>query len=287
MKSSGIFSITINLFYLLRFKNNLFQITGDIHYAMLVLPANQSVLTIHDLVFLHTYKGLRRMALKWIFLDLPVRKAKYITTISEKSKEEIIRFTHCNPNKIQVIPNPVDTGITFINKEFNDAKPVLLFLGTKANKNLEVSIAALYRLSVHLRIIGELTYQQKELLEKFSIDYSNVYSISQEELQKEYQQCDVVFFPSTYEGFGLPVIEGFQAGRPVLTSNISPMRDVAAGAAMLINPISIASIRNGLIKLIDEPLLREEMVNNGFEVVKDYAPSAIAQKYNQLWEQLV
>jgi glycosyltransferase involved in cell wall biosynthesis len=164
---------------------------------------------------------------------------------------------------------------------------MLLFLGTKANKNLEISIAALYRLSVHLRIIGELTCQQKEMLEKFSIDYSNVYSISQEELQKEYQQCDVVFFPSTYEGFGLPVIEGFQAGRPVLTSNISPMRDVAAGGAMLINPTSIASIRNGLIKLIDEPLLREEMVNNGFEVVKDYAPSAISQKYEQLWEQLV
>jgi glycosyltransferase involved in cell wall biosynthesis len=287
LKSSGFFSIGINLFYLLRFKKSLFQITGDVHYAMLVLPAKQTVLTIHDLVFLHTYKGIRRLFLKWIFLDLPVRKAKFITTISEKSKEEIIKFTGCNPIKIQVIPNPVDTGITFINKEFHAVKPMLLFLGTKANKNLEISIAALYRLSVHLRIIGELTCQQKEMLEKFSIDYSNVYSISQEELQKEYQQCDVVFFPSTYEGFGLPVIEGFQAGRPVLTSNISPMRDVAAGGAMLINPTSIASIRNGLIKLIDEPLLREEMVNNGFEVVKDYAPSAISQKYEQLWEQLV
>jgi glycosyltransferase involved in cell wall biosynthesis len=287
LKSSGIFSIGINLFYLLRFKNNFFHITGDVHYANLVLPANRSILTIHDLVFLHTYKGVRRMFLKWIFLDLPVIKAKYITTISEKAKQEIIINTGCNPNKIKVIPNPVDIGITFVEKEFNTVKPVLLFLGTNENKNLEASIAALYKLSVHLRIIGELSFKQKELLNKFSIEYSNAYRISQEDLQHEYQQCDVVFFPSTYEGFGLPVIEGFQAGRPVLTSNISPMKEVAADAAMLINPTSIASIRNGLIKLINEPLLRETMINSGFEVVKYYAPSAIALRYEQLWDVLV
>ena len=287
LKSSGLFSIGINLFYLLRFKKNLFHITGDVHYAMLVLPTNRSILTIHDLVFLHTYKGIRRMFLKWIFLDLPVRKAKYITTISEKSKDEIIGNTGCNPNKIQVIPNPVDIGIKFIEREFNTVKPVLLFLGTKDNKNLELSIAALYKLSVHLRIIGELTSKQEELLNKFSIEYSNAYSISQEDLHNEYQKCDVVFFPSTYEGFGLPVIEGFQAGRPVLTSNISPMKEVSGNAALLINPTSISSIRNGLIKLINEPQLRETMINSGFEVVKDYAPSAIALKYEELWGSLV
>ena len=272
---------------MLKFKNKFFHITGDIHYAILVLPTNRTVLTIHDLVFLHSYKGIRRMFLKWIFLDLPVRKAKYITTISAKSKDEIIEYSGCNPNKIMLIPNPVDTGITFINKKFNDVKPILLFLGTKSNKNLETSIAALYRLSVHLRIIGELTFNQKELLKKYAIDYSNAYSITQEELQNEYQQCDIVFFPSTYEGFGLPIIEGFQAGRPVLTSNISPMREVADGAAMLINPTSVASIRNGLIKMIEDPFLREQIVSKGFEIVKDYAPSGIAQKYEQLWEQLV
>ena len=106
--SKGIFSILFNLIFLTRFKNGLFHITGDVHYAILALPKDRTILTIHDLVFLHTYKGLRRSLLKWIFLDLPVRRAKYITTISEKSKQEILDYTNCNPEKILVIPNPVD-----------------------------------------------------------------------------------------------------------------------------------------------------------------------------------
>ena len=106
--SRGIFSIIFNLLYLSRFKKGLFHITGDVHYAILALPKDRTILTIHDLVFLHTYSGLRRALLKWIFLDLPVKKAKYITTISEKSKQEILDYTNCDPQKILVIPNPVD-----------------------------------------------------------------------------------------------------------------------------------------------------------------------------------
>ena len=308
--SRGIFSIIFNLLYLSRFKKGLFHITGDVHYAILALPKDRTILTIHDLVFLHTYKGLRRRLLKWIFLDLPVRKAKYITTISEKSKQEILDYTNCDPEKILVIPNPVDpifstsTPLPSAGK-FNQSTPLpsagrfnslpsagkfnpstILFLGTKPNKNLEISIAALFGLDVHLRIIGELSRKQKEMLEKFNIHYSSDFSISPEQLASEYTNADLILFPSTYEGFGLPVIEGFQAERPVITSNISPMKEVAGDAAVLVDPYSVASIREGVINLLSSHQRQMELVEAGKEKVANYQPGFIAGLYQELWRKL-
>jgi glycosyltransferase involved in cell wall biosynthesis len=309
--SRGIFSILFNLIFLTRFKKGLFHITGDVHYAILALPRDRTILTIHDLVFLHTYKGLRRSFLKWIFLDLPVKKAKYITTISEKSKQEILEYTNCDPQKILVIPNPVDLSFSFPLKpegKLNDSTslpsegefksspakssapnfnpPNILFLGTKPNKNLEISIAALFGLDVHLRIIGELTRKQKEISAKFRIQYSVDFSISPEQLAAEYTNANLVLFPSTYEGFGLPVIEGFQSGKPVITSNISPMKEVAGDAALQADPTSIASIREQVIKLLSDQTLQTELVAAGKERVKLYQPIFITKMYNELWQSI-
>jgi glycosyltransferase involved in cell wall biosynthesis len=286
----------------------LFHITGDVHYAILALPKDRTILTIHDLVFLHTYTGLRRALLKWIFLDLPVKKAKYITTISEKSKQEILDYTNCNPEKILVIPNPVDpifaastpstsstpsTVLTSLNlpqppsTSLTTSTPsTLLFLGTKPNKNLELTIAALFGLDLHLRIIGELTRKQEEMLAKFKINYSVVFSISPEQLVDEYRNAKVILFPSTYEGFGLPVIEGFQAERPVVTSNISPMKEVAGDAAVLVDPYSVASIREGVINLLSSHQRQMELVEAGKEKVANYQPGFIAGLYQELWRKL-
>ena len=320
--SRGIFSIIFNLLYLSRFKKGLFHITGDVHYAILALPTDRTILTIHDLVFLHTYSGLRRALLKWIFLDLPVKKAKYITTISEKSKQEILDYTNCDPQKILVIPNPVDpiftssipspplpsagrfnpsTVLSSLNLSQHlstspafgrQAQPpstpsTILFLGTKPNKNLELTIPALFGLDLHLRIIGELTRKQKEMLAKFKINYTSVFSISPEQLVDEYRNARVILFPSTYEGFGLPVIEGFQAERPVITSNISPMKEVAGDAALLVDPYSVASIREGVIDLLSSHQRQMELVEAGKEKVVKYQPGFIAGLYRELWRKVV
>jgi glycosyltransferase involved in cell wall biosynthesis len=82
------------------------------------------------------------------------------------------------------------------------------------------------------------------------------------------------------------VIEGFQAGRPVITSNISPMKEVAGDGALLADPSSIASIREQVIKLLADQQLQIQLVAAGREKVKQYQPAFIAERYEELWSKL-
>ena len=96
----------------------------------------------------------------------------YITTVSEKTKLEILSCVKCDPAKIWVIPNPVmQLGVNDTIKIIS-RNPVLLFVGSTSNKNLQNLIPALHGLKVHLRIIGSLTLREVELLNKFDVVYS-------------------------------------------------------------------------------------------------------------------
>ena len=99
-----------------------------------------------------------------------------------------------------------------------------------------------------------------------------------------YQQSDIILFPSLYEGFGLPIIEGQKAGRPVITSNISPLSDIAGGAAHLVNPLDHLSIRKGVQKVIDDNEYRESLCVAGLKNVKKYSSEKIAEAYLELYK---
>ncbi len=75
-------------------------------------------------------------------------------------------------------------------------------------------------------------------LEECKIEYENFIDISNEELVKKFIECDMLLFASTYEGFGMPIVEANIVGRPVITSNILSMPEVAGDAAILVDPFN-------------------------------------------------
>jgi len=265
---------------------DVYHVTGDIHYAVLGFSRRKVLLTIHDCVFMRQPKGIKRWLLKKLFLDWPVRHCRLITTISEATKRDIVKHTGCSPDKIRVIPNPIREGIQYSEKAPGSDAPVILFVGTTPNKNLERTIQALEGVSCRLRIIGEIKDDIRASLDRHGLQYSAASRLTDEQMYDEYAAADMILFPSLYEGFGLPILEAQKTGRPVITSDLSPMKEVAGGAACLVDPLSVTSIREGVLKVTGDQAYRQQLVLLGQHNVQRYDVVTISQQYLSCYREL-
>lgn len=260
------------------------HITGADHYLVPFLRGQNIVLTVHDLGF-YTCQNKKSIKALWKYIAfiLPLRFANKVTFISKKSEEEAIKIVHFASGQTQVVYNPVGPEFHFVPKAFNADKPVILHIGTKVNKNIDRTIEALSGIPCHLRIVGKINERQKTLLMKNHVEYSQVQDLTDEQIRQEYENCDIVNFPSLYEGFGMPILEGQMTGRPVLTSNLSPMREIAGGACALVDPTDINSIRRGYEELLNN---HQKYIEMGLENVKHYALDKITKQYYNIYTAL-
>lgn len=267
-------------------KDTIYHMTGDVHYTVFALPRKRTLLTIHDCVFVNSSKGIKRWLIKKLYLDWPVKFAPMVVTISEKTKDEVVALTGCKPEKIRVINNPVSPYLYYSRKKFNARKPRLLFIGTLPNKNLNRTIEALKDLPCVLNIIGTPGEHYQKKLNDFNIEHVIERNLSDQQMALRYEQADIILFPSLYEGFGLPIIEGFKAGRAVLTSDISPLKEVSGGAAWLVDPFSALSIRSAIHNIVTDEETRNRKIQEGFKIVEQYSPARIASEYLQAYSDL-
>ena len=263
------------------------HIVGDVHYLALATPRSRTLLTIHDCVSLERLRGLKQTFFRWIWYLLPLRHAALVSVVSESTKRELLRHVRCDPTKIRVIHNCVGSDFSPSFRPFNKANPVVLQVGTGSNKNLERVATALRGIHCTFKIIGPLSAQQQRSLRDRNSAFVNLPQLSNSELVQAYREADLVVFASTYEGFGLPILEANATGRPVITSQLLSMPEVAGAAACFVDPFEIGSIRAGLLRVIGNANYRRYLVAAGFENVKRFAAASIAARYADAYEEIL
>jgi glycosyltransferase involved in cell wall biosynthesis len=276
-----------NLLLFRRRPADIYHITGQIHYLALRFPSRNTVLSIMDVRFLYRPRGLRWWVLKKLYLDWPVRRLRYITAISEETKREIIKYTACDPSKITVLDLPLP--VVADEKppaNFNTERPLILQVGTMENKNIPNLAQALKGVTCRLRVIGKMSDEQRRALEGNGVEFTNAFDLTEEEIREEYRRADLVAFCSTYEGFGLPIIEAQSMRKPVVTSNVSPMKETSGGAACLVDPHDPESIRRGIAKVVDDAVYRESLITAGLENIKRFSPSAVGRQYDEYYKSI-
>ena len=283
---SNFLSIFQNGFFVRKSQGDVNHITGDAHYLLYFLKKNKTVVTVHDIMYYSYLSGLKKKLWKVLYIN-SLKRAKKVVFISDFAKEQVLNEINLPENQFCVIPNPVSPDFSYQDKKFNKDKPVILHInGSLERKNLARTIEAIQEIPCHLRIVGKLSEPNLILLNKYNLEYSIVSNLSNEEVVKEYENCDIVNFPSLFEGFGMPVVEGQAVGRPVVTSNISPMKYVAGDGAVMVDPRDVESIKKAYLKIINDDNFREKLIERGTENVKKFQLKAVSAMYVSLYQEI-
>lgn len=232
------------------------------------------VSTIHDLAILKFPDTAHKKILAAHQKSWQVLKERnaQIIAVSQATKRDIMEELSIPSYNIHVIPEALPLEIRAVSASLDAEKyesikqglnllmPFILFVGTREpRKNLINLIKAWQPLAndVQLIIVGEAGWDDSENFVKHR-NLRFLGKVRDAELSVLYSEAELLAYPSLYEGFGLPILEAFHYGTPVVTSNISSMIEVAGNAAELVNPQEVDSIRNGITTILGEDLTAQQ-----------------------------
>jgi glycosyltransferase involved in cell wall biosynthesis len=272
------------------FKNNqgtINHITGDVHWAALLLKKNKTILTIHDIVGMETLVGIKKRLYFLLWFYLPAKRVKNIVAISHKTKNDLIRLLPWAERKIVVIPN-----CCTIESDFSDIKPLsaipkFLIIGTRSNKNAANMLAALEGISCELHVVGELSIKQQNAIDAEVITFFNYINLSDEAIKQLYKKCDVLLFVSSFEGFGLPILEAQSQDCIVITSNIEPMLEVAGKGAVFADPLQVDSIKDAIQYILRDASLQATLIKNGRLNIERFTVESVSAQYLSLYRSIM
>jgi glycosyltransferase involved in cell wall biosynthesis len=282
------------------------------HFCNFIVPhgvKGRTVATIHDMAYKSCPETVRERTRLMLETGLAksISRSDILVTVSEFSKNEIIKYFPSVEKKVRVIYNGINQehfkiiADSFVLEEYrkkaNINKEYFLYLGTiEPRKNLArlIDAYAVFREkfggdSPDLIIAGSKGWYFEEIIAKAEatsgvrvFDY-----VDYDDVPKLMNGAKAFVFPSLYEGFGMPVIEAFSCGVPVLTSASNSLQEVAGDCAELVDPLDTESIANGLIRIFEDTAYANMLADKGYERSKIFTWENAAVQLNEVYKELV
>lgn len=136
---------------------------------------------------------------------------------------------------------------------------------------------------MRIRLIGNQSTETLNKLKCKRINYSMVSNLSRDELRDEYSSSNVFYFASTKEGFGLPILEAQSLGIPVITSNTAAMPYIAKGAAVIVDPYSVESIKESILLFVKREIDIENLKEMRFKNIERFALLNFIESYKNIY----
>lgn len=264
------------------------------------------VVSIHDLIFLklpELYKPLDRF-----FYEKKTRyaclHADKIIAISHQTKNDIIDFYNIDEKRISVLYqscNPIFyKKVSVEEKEsvrqkYGLPKEFLLNVGTiEARKNVLSVVKAMQiaQTTIPLVIIGKSTPYLSEV-NSFAAHHKMegkifaLHNVPNEDLPALYQSSSMFIYPSLYEGFGIPILEAFNSGIPVITTNYGSTAEVSGDASLLIEPTNTEALAEAIEKLLTDKEMAEKYVEKGLQRALKFRQEVVSKELFDLYQSLL
>jgi len=260
---------------------------------------------IHDINFFH-YPEYFPFWVRWHFntyFPQFAKKAETIITISEFSKNDIVKNYRIEAEKIEVVYNGVEQeSFSFSTDEIQlvadryTKAPYFIFIGALyPRKNLINQMKAFDEFknetgsNIKFIIVGKSYPESDPIFEAHQLlKHKNDIIFTgrvdpRENVDKLLAGALACSYVSTFEGFGLPILEAMRAGVPVITSNTTALPEVAGDAAIMCNPDLIFEMKEAYIKIASDVHLRDELIKKGKEQMKKFSWDETA---NKVWNVL-
>ena len=245
----------------------------------------KTVTAIHDINFEHNPQDLPFLISKYYrkYFRKYAQKAHRIITVSEFSKKDISETYLIPASKIDVCYNGANSVYkelsekitTEIKSEFTEKENYFIFIGAlHPRKNVERLLLSFDMFkqktssNMKLVIVGEKMFKNKQIHHTFNnMEFKNevIFTgrLSAEKLSFMLGSAFALVFVPYFEGFGIPIVEAFNCGVPVITSNVTSMPEVGGNAAMLVDPYSVESICERMIILYENEDFRKDLIQKG------------------------
>lgn len=243
----------------------------------------KKVTTYHDVVPLKfpAWSHPKIVAVHKRRLALVEKEIDMVIAVSESTKKDLLEITGIPESKITVIyEGPTISGSISLQKETSEAELRRFKEKYKLPKEFILAIGGVGERR-NLKRVKEACKDYNLVIAGETLPWLGI-----EELELLYASAKALLYPSLYEGFGLPILDAFAAGLPVVTSDISSMPEVGGDAALYVDPVNTEDIKRKLKMAVNDQNLRKEMIKKGLERVKLFSWEKAAKQTAEVYRRL-